>query len=71
MVFFHPAFDYLADNEEVMQKVENLAWNHNPNTDNKWWIPGGYEWNEMSCPDYQRHFPDVLGYEVLRPVRKL
>jgi len=36
-----------------------------------WWISGGYEWNEMSCPDYQRHFPEVLGYEILRPVRKI
>lgn len=71
LVFFHPPFDYLADNHEVMKKVENLAWNYNLNTNHRWWIPVGYEWNETFCPDYQRHFPEVLGYEVLRPVHKI
>jgi len=71
LVFFHPSFDYLADNCEVMEKVESLAWNYNPKENGKWWIPGGYEWNEAVCPDYQRHFPEVFGYEVLRPVRKV
>ena len=70
LVFFHPPFDYLADNGEVMGKVENLAWNYNPKESDKWWIPGGYEWNEGVCPNYQRHFPEVLGYEVLRPIKK-
>ena len=71
LVFFHPPFDYLADNGEVMTVVEDLAWNYNPMESSRWWIPGGYEWNEEACPDYQRHFPEVLGYEVLRPVRKV
>ncbi len=71
LVFFHPPFDYLADNEEVMMKVENLAWNYKLNTNDKWWIPSGYEWNETFCPDYQRHFPEVIGYEILRPVCKI
>ena len=31
----------------------------------------GYEWNEENCNDYQRHYPEVIGYEVLRPVRKI
>ena len=71
LVFFHPPFDYLADNNEVMENVENLAWNYKPEESNKWWIPGGYRWNENECPNYQRHFPEVIGYEVLRPVKKI
>ncbi|MCL2188518.1 MAG: AraC family transcriptional regulator [Defluviitaleaceae bacterium] len=69
LVFFHPPFDYLADNVEVMQKVETLAWNFNPKESSQWWINDGYTWDE-NAPCYQRHFPEVLGYEVLRPVRK-
>lgn len=69
LVFFHPPFDYLSENNEVMSKVENLAWNYNPKESDRWWIRSGYEWNE-ECPNYQRHFPEVLGYEVLRPVKK-
>lgn len=64
MVFFHPPFDYLKDCGEVMGKVENLAWNFDPKTQ-------GYEWNEDTCQDYQRHYPEVIGYEVLRPVKKI
>ena len=64
LVFFHPPFDYLKDCGEVMEKVERLAWNYDPGTN-------GYEWNEEACQDYQRHYPEVIGYEVLRPVRKV
>lgn len=64
LVFFHPPFDFLKDNGEVMKKVENLAWNFDPGTK-------GYEWNEDVCQDYQRHYPEIIGYEILRPVRKL
>ena len=64
LVFFHPPFDYLKDNCEVMGKVEKLAWNYDPETN-------GYEWNEDVCQDYQRHYPEVIGYEVLRPIRKI
>lgn len=63
LVFFHPPFDYLKDCGEVMGRVEKLAWNFNPATK-------GYEWNEAACQDYQRHYPEVIGYEVLRPVKK-
>lgn len=64
MVFFHPTFDYQRNNEEVMGRVENLAWNFNP-------AVKGFAWNEKICQDYQRHYPEVLGYEVLRPVIKI
>ena len=63
LVFFHPPFDFLKDCAEVMDRVEALAWNFDP-------AAKGFEWNEEACPDYQRHYPEVLGYEVLRPVRK-
>ena len=63
LVFFHPPFDYLKDCGEVMKRVEELAWNYDPSTK-------GYEWNEEACHDYQRHYPEVIGYEILRPVRK-
>ena len=64
LVFYHPPFDFLKDCEEVMGRVENLAWNFNPSVK-------GYEWNETECQIYQRHYPEVLGYEVLRPIKKI
>lgn len=71
LVFFHPPFDYLPENGEVMGRVEELAWNYKPAESDRWWIPKNYEWNEEACQIYQRHFPEVLGYEVLRPVKKI
>lgn len=65
LVFFHPAFDYLKDNGEVMGRVENLAWNYNIGR----FGGGKYEWNEDVCQCYQRHYPEVLGYRILRPIR--
>ena len=47
-----------------MGKVEKLAWNYEPQAE-------GYEWNEDVCQDYQRHYPEVIGYEVLRPIHKI
>ncbi len=64
LVFSHPPFDYLSENVEVMKRVEELAWNFDP-------ASIGYEWNEDVCQDYQRHYPEGLGYQVLRPVRKM
>ncbi|MCM1183854.1 MAG: AraC family transcriptional regulator [Roseburia sp.] len=64
LVFFHPPFDYLKDCGEVMGRVERLAWGYDPKEN-------GYVWNEEICPDYQRHFPEVIGYEVLRPVKRV
>ena len=64
LVFGHPPFDFLKDCAEVMKRVESLAWHFVPSSK-------GYAWNEERCPDYQRHYPEGIGYEVLRPVRKV
>ncbi|MDD4125821.1 MAG: AraC family transcriptional regulator [Eubacteriales bacterium] len=64
LVFTHPPFDYLSENGEVMKRVEDLAWNFDPTA-------LGYKWNEDVCQDYQRHYPEGLGYQVLRPVIKI
>lgn len=64
IVFCHQPFDYLAENREVMKRVEDLAWNFDPTS-------LGFEWNEETCQDYQRHYPEVLGYQVLRAVKKI
>ncbi len=64
IVFCHQPFDYLTENVEVMKRVEELAWSYDPK-------PLGFEWNEDICQDYQRHYPEALGYQVLRPIRKI
>jgi AraC family transcriptional regulator len=64
LVFYHPAFDYMRDNAKVMRIVESIAWNFDPK-------PLGYEWNEIECQDYQRHWPEVFGYGVFRPIKKI
>lgn len=64
LVFFHPPFDFLKDCEEVMNRVETLAWNFDP-------AAKGFRWNEQACQGYQRHLPETIGYEVLRPVLPL
>lgn len=64
IVFNHPPFEYLLENSEVMRRVEELAWNFDPKTIS-------YGWNETECQDYQRHYPEVIGYQVLRPVKKI
>jgi len=65
LVFYHPVFDYLKDNGEVMDRVEKLCWNY----DIESFSGGKYEWNEDVCQCYQRHYPGVLGYQILRPIR--
>ncbi len=64
LVFAYPCFDFMTENGEVMSAVENLAFHFNP-------AELGYEWNEEECQIYQRHYPEKLGYQVVRPVRKL
>ena len=75
LVFYHPAFDFLKDNGEVMPKVEQLAWNYDIE---KYGLTDEaaeyidkrsmYQWNEEECQCYQRHCPETIGYEVLRPI---
>lgn len=62
-VFSYPAFDFMKENNEVMAAVEKLAWGFDPGQMH-------YEWNEDACPVYQRHYPEKLGYQVLRPIRR-
>ncbi|WP_432665525.1 AraC family transcriptional regulator [Wukongibacter baidiensis] len=64
IVFYHPPFDYLKDNDDVMKNVENIAWSFDPN-------PIGYAWDESKKQIYQRHFPELYGYAILRPVKKI
>lgn len=66
LAFFYPPFDYLKDNGDVMGRVEKLAWNYDVE---KEFSGGKYTWNEEACQCYQRHYPEVLGYQVLRPIR--
>lgn len=63
LVFSYPSFDFMSENGDVMGSVEKLA---------KMFDAGsmGYEWNEEVCQQYQRHYPEKLGYQVLRPVKK-
>ncbi len=76
LVFYHPPFDYMEDNGEVMGRVEELAWNYDlsaEHTDASGLSTsasaGRFEWNEVECQCYQRHYPEGIGYEVLRPVK--
>lgn len=47
-----------------MKRAEELAWNFDPTT-------LGFEWSEDMCQDDQRHYPEGLGYQVLRAVKKI
>ena len=64
LVFACPPFKYPEENAEAMARVEQVAWAFDP-------APLGLAWNEDVCQCYQRHNPEVLGYQVLRPVRKI
>ena len=64
LVFACPPFRYPEENAEVMSQVEQLAWSFDP-------TPLGLTWNEDVCQCYQRHYPSVLGYQVLRPVKEI
>lgn len=63
LVFFHPPFDYNRDCEEVMNRVEKLA----ADFDSK---EKGFVYDETNRLIYQRHNPEEIGYEILRPVKK-
>lgn len=64
LVFYHPTFDFLKDCDEVITRVETLAWSFQP-------AELGCRWNESVCQDYQKLMPETIGYEVLRPVCKI
>lgn len=64
LVFACPPFRYPEENAAAMGAVEQVAWSFDP-------APLGLAWNEEVCPCYQRHSPEVLGYQVLRPVKKM
>ena len=64
LVFMYPVFDFMTENVDVMSAVEELAFNFDPSE-------RGYVWNEEECQIYQRHYPEKLGYQILRPVKKL
>lgn len=66
VTFSHPPFDFLKENVDVMGKVEELAWQF----DLQEQYQGRFVWDEQARPCYQRHYPEGLGYEVLRPVKK-
>mgnify|MGYP002422762075 FL=1 len=76
LVFYHPPFDYMEDNGEVMGRVEELAWSYDlskNHVDSSGLSTaagaGRFLWNEEACQCYQRHYPEGIGYEVLRPVK--
>lgn len=76
LVFYHPSFDYLKDNDKVMEKVETLAWNYDLENEGNSGNPLSHQdrrsrfvWNEDVCQCYQRHYPEGIGYEILRPVK--
>ena len=64
LVFSYPPFVYPGENKAAMETVEKMAWSFDP-------ASMGYAWNEDACQDYQRHYPEGLGYQVLRPVKKV
>ena len=64
LVFACPPFQYPEENAAAMARVEQVAWNFDP-------TPLGLTWNEQDCQCYQRHNPEVLGYQVLRPVKRI
>ncbi|WDV46416.1 AraC family transcriptional regulator [Clostridiaceae bacterium M8S5] len=62
IVFYHPPFNYIKENSQVVERVDSIAWTFNPHI-------LGYEWDEEQLI-YQRHYPEGYGYAVLRPVKK-
>ena len=63
LVFSHPPFDFMKDCGEVVNRVDELAWNFDP-------AQKGFMWNERDCQAYQRMLPETAGYQILRPVKK-
>lgn len=68
LVFFHPSFDFVSENNDAMRNVEALSETFDLDKHESWWIKKGHKWN-LDCQTYQRHFPEVFGYEVMRPIK--
>lgn len=62
LVFFHPPFDYQRDCDAVMRRVEAMAKAFDP-------AQMRFAWRQQA-PVYQRHLPETVGYEVVRPVSR-
>lgn len=62
IVFCHQPFDYLRENDAVISAVHESARSFDPGT-------LGFERNG-ECQIYERHYPEALGYQLLRPVRR-
>lgn len=62
VVFYHPPYVYNDISDSVMTKVDELAWNFNPEEH-------GYNWNETLNPIYQRSNPEEFGYAIFRPIK--
>lgn len=54
----------MSENADVMGAAEQFTLSFNP-------AEMGYEWNDEECQIYQRHYPEKLGYQVVRLVKKL
>ena len=61
-VVSHPPFDYAADNDEVMRRVESMAFDAPCAVQ-------GFRWAQSGLC-YQRHYPEGHGYMVLRPIER-
>lgn len=62
------------DCDEVMHRVEDLAWNYD--IEKNGFSDSFLEYQDHSQffswsngrPCYQRHYPEAIGYEILRPI---
>lgn len=65
IVFYHPPYDFMRDNAEVMGRVEALARGYNLEAEQQ----GRFAWNIEGMQCYQRHYPEKVGYEILVPIK--
>lgn len=63
LVFYHPPFDFMQDNCPVMEAVEALARDYDAKA-------SGFAYETPGWA-YQRHMPETVGYEIMRPVKRL
>lgn len=58
----HFQYIYNDISDSVMEKVDEMAWNWNPEEH-------GYQWNDIENPIYQRSNPEKFGYAICRPIK--